>query len=217
MMYPPCCDLHSESPISIERVISIFLNSGDCQNEVRKIPSKQPHPGMANQVSRCILCFPPDADRKQYKKGKKLVKEVRAARWRRRLLSTSIPWLSNGKEVNVEARGTTLRSSRYSRNNEPKISLQQLSPHPRLPNSSSESNSLGIPMIDTVQQHTTSGPVGPCTPMPIVHREHRGDKSMTVNSSQSQVNLSQMFDTTGWQSDTRHRARKSDRRLRRIP
>ena len=137
----------------------------------------------------------PYADRKQYKKGKKLLKEVRKARWRPRLLSTLVVRSPNGNEVNGEDRRTSSRSSRYSRNNEPEISPRQVSPQSRLPSSTVKSNgSGGFPIMDKAQQ--TSGSVRPCTP--VVLREHRGHKSMTVNFSQSQTTLPQGFDTRGW-------------------
>ena len=53
-------------------------------------------------------------------------------------------------------------------------------------------------MMNAVQRRMTPGLLAPCTP--IVHREYRGHKSMTVNFSQPQVNLREVFDTPGQKS-----------------
>ena len=100
-----------------------------------------------------------------------------------------MPRATRGNEVNGEDRRITPRSSTYFPNNDSKISVQHLSPPPRLPNSPSGSSSSGyVSTKDSEQQRMPPGLLRPRTPIA------RHNKSMSVNSTQSQGIPRRAFD-----------------------
>ena len=134
------------------------------------------------------------ADRKQYKKGKKLLKEVKKARLRQRPSSTRTPRLPNGNEINGEYGRTTPRSSIYSRNNKPEKSPRQLSPNLKPPKYQSESNgSGGVSTLDRVQERMTSDSVGPGTHNCTAESDESLWQSISANFKQISVKCATPF------------------------
>lgn len=135
---------------------------------------------------------PSYADRKQYKKGKKLLKEVKKARLRQRPSSFPAPLLPNGNEINGEYGRNTPRSSFYSSKNKHEKGPGQLSPNLKPPKFRSESTgSGGVPTVDRVQGRMTPDPTGPY----MDNVQLTGRKSLAVNFNQLQANLRQVRDT----------------------
>jgi hypothetical protein len=135
---------------------------------------------------------PSDANRQQYKKGKKLLKEVKKARLRLRPSSFSAPLSPNGNGMNGEYGRNTPRSSLHSRYKNPEKSPRLLSPNLRPPKFLSESPRFGdVPTVDKVQERLTPDPVGPNTD----NVRSSGSKSMRVNFNQLEANLRQVRDT----------------------
>jgi SPX domain len=139
------------------------------RNKVRKALCQQHHPRVANEISRSILCFPSYADREQYKKAKKLIKEVEKAEWRKRLSSVSTQRSRGRTPVNGENRRAIPRPSSYSQNKKPTL------------------GSEGVPFVDVIRRHMDSSSVV-SRPI-IVLPEHKGNKSPVVDK-RSQVHLS---------------------------